>query len=142
MSEMRYTVTETTPRSLAEVVAEMRDELKDFFQTRVQLLISELKEKVQNSKEAALLGGIAAVLGIMSLMLLTLALVGLIAVAFWGSPYAFFFAFLIVGVFYGMLAGMLTLGAVRKFKGVAPKRTIEVLKEDKVWLQTEARSQV
>jgi uncharacterized membrane protein YqjE len=142
MSEMRYSVTETSPRSLAEVIAEMRDELKDFFQTRVQLLVSELKEKVQNSKQAAILGALAAVLGVMSLLLLTLALVGLIAVAFWGSPYAFFFAFLIVGVFYGMLAGMLALGAMRKFKGVAPQKTIEVLKEDKVWLQSEARSQV
>jgi uncharacterized membrane protein YqjE len=142
MSEMRYTVTETSPRSLAEVVAEMRDELKDFIQTRVALLVSELKENVQKSKQAALFGAIAAVLGVMSLLLLTLALVGVIAVAFWGSPYAFFFAFLIVGVAYGMFAGMLAIAASRKFKGVAPQKTIEVLKEDKVWLQSEARSQV
>lgn len=142
MSEMRYTVTETTPRNLAEVLAEMRDELKDFFRTRVQLLLSELKEKAQNSKKAAITGAIAAVLGIMALLLLTLALVGLVAVAFWGSPYAFFFAFLIVGAAYGMLAGMLAIAATRQFKGVAPQKTIEVLKADKVWLQSEARSQL
>ena|SRR5438270_11454379 len=140
MSETRYTVHEETHRSLAEVVAETRDEIKDFLQTRMQLLISELKEKAKNSKKAAILGGIAAVLGGMAFLLLTLAIVGLIAVAFWGSPYAFFFAFLIVGVFYAILAAMLAIGAARQVKSLAPQKTIEVLKEDKVWLQSEARS--
>lgn len=142
MSEVRYTVTETNGRSLAEVLAETRDEIKDFVQTRIQLLISELREKANNSKKAALLGGVAAVLGVTAFLLLTLAAVGLIAVAFWGSPYAFFWGFLIIGLFYGMMAGMLAIGATRQLKGFAPKKTIEVLKEDKIWLQSEARSQV
>jgi uncharacterized membrane protein YqjE len=141
MSEVRYTVSDANGRSLAQVVAEMKDELKDFFQTRIQLLVSELKEKAENSKKAALLGAIGAVLGVMAFLLLTLAAVGLIAVAFWGSPYAFFFAFLIMGVFYAIIAGMLAIGAMRQLKGFAPNKTIEVLKEDKVWLQSEARSQ-
>jgi uncharacterized membrane protein YqjE len=142
MSETRYTANQVNNRTLAEVLAETRDEIKDFIQTRVQLLISELKEKAANSKKAAILGGIAAVLGVMAFLLLTLAVVGLIAVAFWGSPYAFFFAFLIVGVAYAMFAGMLAMGAIRQVKSFAPTKTIEVLKEDKVWLQSEARSQV
>jgi uncharacterized membrane protein YqjE len=142
MSETRYTANQVNNRTLAEVLAETRDEIKDFIQTRVQLLISELKEKAANSKKAAILGGIAAVLGVMAFLLLTLAVVGLIAVAFWGSPYAFFFAFLIVGVAYAMFAGMLAIGAIRQVKSFAPTKTIEVLKEDKVWLQSEARSQV
>jgi uncharacterized membrane protein YqjE len=142
MSETRYTANQVNNRTLAEVLAETRDEIKDFIQTRVQLLISELKEKAANSKKAAILGGIAAVLGVMAFLLLTLAVVGLVAVAFWGSPYAFFFAFLIVGVAYAMFAGMLAIGAIRQVKSFAPTKTIEVLKEDKVWLQSEARSQV
>ncbi len=141
MNDVRYTVHPGNGRTLAEVLAETRDEIKDFIQTRVQLLISELKEKAENSKKAAILGGIGLVLGITAFLLLTLAVVGLVAVAFWGSPYAFFFAFLIVGVFYAIIAGMLAIAAVRQLKGFAPNKTIEVLKEDKVWLQSEARSQ-
>lgn len=141
MNDARYTVHPGNGRTLAEVLAETRDEIKDFIQTRVQLLISELKEKAENSKKAAILGGIGLVLGITAFLLLTLAVVGLVAVAFWGSPYAFFFAFLIVGVFYAIIAGMLAIAAVRQLKGFAPNKTIEVLKEDKVWLQSEARSQ-
>jgi uncharacterized membrane protein YqjE len=142
MSEARYTVTETNGRTLAQVIAETKDEIKDFVQTRVQLLISELKEKANNSKKAAVMGGIAAVLGVTAFLLLTLAAVGLVAVAFWGSPYAFFFAFLIIGVFYAIIAGMLAIAAARQLEGFAPNKTIEVLKEDKIWLQSEARSQV
>ncbi len=142
MSEVRYTVAETNGRRLADVLAETKDEIKDFLQTRIQLLISEVREKAQNSKRAALLGGIAAVLGITAFLLLTLAAVGLIAVAFWGSPYAFFWGFLIIGVFYLIIAAMLAIAANRQLKGFAPNKTIEVLKEDKIWLQSEARSQV
>ncbi len=141
MSEVRYTVTETNNRSLAQVLAETKEEIKDFLQTRIQLLISELREKAQNSKKAALLGGVAALLAITAFLLLTLAAVGLIAVAFWGSPYAFFWGFLIIGVFYAMIAAMLAIAANRQLKGFAPRKTIEVLKEDKIWLQSEARSQ-
>jgi len=142
MSETRYTVNQGNGRTLAEVLAETRDEIKDFIQTRVQLLVSEMKEKAAKSKSAAILGAIAAVLGITAFLLLTLAGVGLIAVAFWGSPYAFFWGFLIVGLFYGLIAGMLAMGAARQLKSFAPQKTIEVLKEDKIWLQSEARSQV
>jgi len=142
MSDVRYDVYQGNSRTLAEVLAETRDEIKDFIQTRIQLLVSELKEKAANSKKAAMLGGIAAVLGMTAFLLLTLAAVGLIAVAFWGSPYAFFFGFLIMGVFYAVIGGMLAIGAIRQMRGIAPNKTIEVLKEDKIWLQSEVRSQV
>jgi uncharacterized membrane protein YqjE len=140
INETRYT--ETEGRSLGEVVAEIKDELKEFLQTRVQMLISELREAAKNSKSAAILGGAAALLLGTAWLLLNLALVGLVAVAFWGSPYAWFFAFFIVGIFWATLGGMLGMAAVHKLQSVAPKKTIEVLKQDKVWLQQEVRSQV
>lgn len=140
MNEPRYA--ERQERSLGEVVVEIKEELKEFLQTRVQILIAELREAVKNSKSGTILGGTAALLLGTAWLLLNLALVGLIAVAFWGSPYAWFYAFLIVGMFWAILGGMLGLAAARKFQGLAPKKTIEVLKQDKVWLQQEARSQV
>jgi uncharacterized membrane protein YqjE len=140
MNETRYS--ERNGRRLGEVVAEIKDELKEFLQTRVQMLIAELREAAKNSKSAMIFGGAAALLLGTAWLLLNLALVGLVAVAFWGSPYAWFFAFLIVGMFWAILGGMLGLAAIRKLQGLAPKKTIEVLKQDKVWLQQEARSQV
>jgi uncharacterized membrane protein YqjE len=141
MSETRYTGT-PNGRSLGEVIAEIKDELKDFMQTRVQMLVNEMREKIQNSKKAAILVVAGLVLLATAYLLLNLALVGLIAVAFWGSPYAWFLSFLIVGVVWLIIGGMLALMAAKQFKGLAPEKTINVLKEDKVWLQQEARSQV
>ena len=140
MSETRY-VGAPNGRTLGEVVAEVKEEIKDFMQTRLQMFVNEMREKMQNSKKAAIWGAAGVVLLGTAYLLLNLALVGLVAVAFWGSPYAWFLAFLIVGGFWLIGGGMLAMLAVRQFQGVTPTKTIEVLKEDKVWLQQEARNQ-
>lgn len=139
MNETRYA--EPNGRTLADVVAEIKDELKQFVQTRVQMFSSEMKEKLNRSKSAAIYGGVALVLLATAYLLLTLALVGLVAVAFWGSPYAWFLGFLIVGVGWAILGGTFALVAKRSFRGFTPERTIQVLKQDKVWLQREAAKQ-
>lgn len=140
MNETRYA--EPNGRRLADVIAEIKDELKEFLQTRVQMFSAEMKEKLDRSKSAAIYGGLALVLLATAYLLLTLALVGLVAVVFWGSPYAWFLGFLIVGMAWAILGGMLALIAKRSFRGFTPERTIKVLKQDKVWLQKEAANQL
>lgn len=131
-------------RTLAGVVAELKDELKEFISTRIQMLQSELREKAKTLKVAAPLGIVALVLLGTAYLLFTLMIVSLIVVAFEGSPYQWFLAFLITGVLWSIGGGMCALFAWREFKdqGLAPKKTIKVLKEDQIWLQTEARTQV
>ncbi len=126
--------------SLATVIAEIKNEIKDFVQTRVQMFKSELQEKTSAWKSGAMLATGAVVLLGTAYLLLTLALVGLLAVAFWGSVYHWFFGFLIVGLAWALIGGMLGYFALREFRaqGLAPKKTLEVLKEDKVWLESEA----
>lgn len=135
---------EINGRTLAGVVAEIKDELKEFLSTRIQMLKSELRDKISSLKVAAPLGITALVLLGTAYLLFTLMLVALIAVAFEGSPYQWFLSFLIVGVLWSIVGGMCALFAWREFKqqGLAPKKTIKVLKEDQVWLQTEARTQL
>jgi uncharacterized membrane protein YqjE len=139
----RNSYAESQGPTLAGVVAEIKDETKEFVQTRVQMFKAELREKVATWKSGALLAGVGVLLLGTAYLLLTLALVGLVAVAFWGSPYAWFLAFLIVGAFWGIIGGILAFLAVREFRrqGIAPKKTLEVLREDKMWLQSEAGSQ-
>jgi hypothetical protein len=81
-------------------------------------------------------------LGAVGFLVLTLALAALVAAAFWGSAYAWFFGFLIIGLLWTVLAAMLGIAAVRQFRDLAPKRIIQVLKEDKIWLQHETRNQI
>jgi uncharacterized membrane protein YqjE len=140
MPDTRYV--ETNGRSFAEVIGEIKEEVKEFLQTRVSMFVAEMREKIDNSKNGAIYAGIALVLGWAGFLMLSVALAALVAVAFWGSPYAWFFGFLIIGLLWTIMAAMLAIAAVRQFRDLAPKRTIQVLKEDKIWLQHEARNQI
>jgi uncharacterized membrane protein YqjE len=140
MPDTRYV--DINERSLAEVIGEIKEEVKDFVQTRVSMFVAEMREKLNNSMNGAIYAGIALVLGFVGLLMLSVALAALVAVAFWGSPYAWFFGFLIIGLLWTILAAMLAIAAVRQLRDLAPKRTIQVLKEDKIWLQHEARTQI
>jgi hypothetical protein len=131
-------------RSLASVVAELKDELKDFGQTRVEMLRAELREKVRAWKLA--LPGVICGLVLLSTawLVMTAALIAIIAAAFYPSRFAYFFAFVIVGVVYALAGAICAAFAIRSMKeqGITPGRTMKVLKEDAAWLRTEARSQV
>ena len=140
MHDIRYV--EHNGRTLADLIGEIKEEVKEFFETRVSMFIAEMREKIDNSKNGAILAAIALVLGAVGFLMLSVALAALVAVAFWGSPYAWFFGFLIIGLLWTIFAAMLAFGAVRQFRDFAPKRTIQVLKEDKIWLQHEARNQI
>jgi protein-S-isoprenylcysteine O-methyltransferase Ste14 len=129
-------------RTVAGVVSELKYELKDFVLTRVDMARSELRDKVKSWKMAAPMVGIAVVLVATAWLVLTASLVSLLATAFYPSRFAYFFATLIVGLVYLFGGSMCGLIAWRTFReqGVMPQRTLQVLKEDKIWLGKEARS--
>jgi uncharacterized membrane protein YqjE len=131
-------------RSLASLVAEIRDEIKEVVTTRVELFKSELRASLASLKAALPLALIAAVMLATAYLLLSLALVALIVVAFAGNPYRWFFALLIVGGIWLVIGGIAALFAVRRFQehGFFPKKTAEVLRADKAWLQNELRGSV
>ncbi|MFB3917944.1 MAG: phage holin family protein [Terriglobales bacterium] len=131
-------------RTLAGVVAELRDQLKEFVATRISMLRSELKDKASAWKIALPLIVVALVLFGTAWLVLTGALIAIIAAAFAPSPFAPFFALIIVGVAYALLGVICASFGIREFResGVIPHRTLRVLKEDQIWLQTEARTQI
>jgi len=127
-------------RNLTNIVAELREEVKSFIDTRVRIMRAELHETIAALKLGVPLGLISLVLFGIASLLLTAAAVVLVASAFAGNPYASFFALIIVGVVWTILGAIAAVFAINQFKGKFPKRTVEVLKADKVWLQAEARS--
>lgn len=133
-------------RSVAEVLHGFRDELKDFATTRVQLLRSEMKEKAGALKAGVPAIAIGVVLLVMAFLLFTGLLVAVIALAFAGgsAPWAYAVSFAIVMAIYGATGAALALYGWRKIKesGLKPERTISVLRQDGVWLQSEARTRV
>lgn len=130
-------------RSVAEVLAEFRDELKEFLNTRIQMLRSEMTEKTQAWKMAAPAIAIGLVMLAVSLLLFTGLLVTVIAQAIHNN-WAYPIAFAVVFVLYALIGAATAMYGIRTLKasGVAPERTLRVLKQDQVWLQTEARTQL
>ncbi len=126
-------------KSLATVISEVKEDLKEFLDTRYQMLLAELKQKISVFRIAVPALVIGAMIGLVGFLLLTIALVAAVASAVgWG------WSFLIIGAFYCVTAGVLAFLGYREIRqvGVAPKRTIKVLQQDKAWLTSEARTQL
>lgn len=125
--------------SLPATILEIKQELKEFARTRIDLVSTELREKGNNLKMAAPLLATGALFLATGYLLLTLALVSLIMVAFADSSYRWFLAFLIVAVAWLIFGGMAALMARRVIvrTELIPRKTLEVLRADKRWLQNE-----
>ena len=131
-------------KPIGQLFAETRDELKDFITTRVQMLRAEMSEKAVTVKTAAPMIVIGAVLGVMSVLLLTVALVSIIAAAFMPAPWAWAAAFAIVGVIYAFAGGLFAGYGVRALQAqsMKPERTLRILKRDQEWFRAEAKTRL
>lgn len=105
------------------------------------MLKREMEQRLKTIRHAAPLAGLGLLLVATAYLILTLAVVALFAVIFGDTPFKWFFALLSVGVLWGLFGGVclyftkLRLSRTR----LVPEKTIAVLKEDKTWLQQEAR---
>jgi uncharacterized membrane protein YqjE len=124
------------------LLSETKEELKSFVTTRVEILKAEINEKISTWKSVIplLLGALALVLA--GWMALTFALIAFLHTLFLPSAYSWLWGALIVGAVYIVLAitiGWFAYGEISE-TGIAPTRTLDVLKQDQVWLQNEART--
>ena len=105
-----------TGRTLADIIGDIRDEAKEFLQTRVQLLRSELEDSAAAVKRSLPLIMIAMPMLWTAYLLFTLALVSLLAIAFRDNPYRWVFAFGIVAITWGIIGFALAVSAQNKFR--------------------------
>ncbi len=128
-------------RSVAEVLQDFKREIHRAAITRGQLFLEEMKQKMAAIKASIPMIVIGALFLLTAWFLFTGALVSVIAAALAGNPWAYAIAFACVMVLYGVVGGILALmgvGALRK-NSLVPEKTISVLKDDGILLQTEAR---
>jgi hypothetical protein len=124
-------------RTLQSTLQEIKNELKDFVQTRLDILKNEMHQKVSAYKAALPMAIVAALLLATTWFLMTGAIVAAIALAL-GWPAAF----AIVGgayLIFGMLVGWLAYKEVTA-QSMKPERTLQVLKQDQIWIEQEAKS--
>ena len=129
-------------KSLGALLSETKEELKEFFETRIQILIAEIREKVTTWKYAIPLLLVAIAILLTAWATFTFALLALFHSFFVPSYYAWLWSALIVTAVYALIGGGVGWFAYGEIMavGVAPKRTLQVLKQDQVWIQNEART--
>lgn len=135
---------ENHDRTLASVIAEIKEELKEFAGTRFTMLKTEISENAKRLKIAVPLAAVAAIFLLTTYLLITAALVSLVAALIAHSDFHWVFAFIIMAVLWGILGGTCAYLAKRELelRRILPGKTIGVLKGDKVWLEKEARNQI
>jgi len=129
-------------RTIAAILADTKDELKQFIETRIALLRTELGEKVTKIKRAAPLAAVAVLMLGTAYLLFTLALVGLVLALLPANSFRWCLAFLAVAVLWSILGFIAVTLAKRRLALIElmPKRTIGVLKSDGVWIQSEVKN--
>ena len=127
-------------KSIADVLHDFKDEFGTFVATRLQMLQEEIRQTTTAWKAALPMIVVGALLLVTAWLALTGAIVSGIAILLAGNPWAYPIAFGIVVVAYGIIGAILAMTGVKAFSkhSLKPEKTIRVLQQDKVFLQTEA----
>src|SRR5215469_15336241 len=127
-------------RSIGQVVSELKTDARDFITTRLQMLTQEMNDKVKVWKVAIPMLVVAGLIAGIALLTITFAFVAFLAGVFQPSAYAWCYGALIVTGFYLIAAfGLFSVGKRELTKtGIAPIRTMRILKQDQIWIQKEA----
>jgi|NGEPerStandDraft_6_1074524.scaffolds.fasta_scaffold27441_4 hypothetical protein len=128
-----------TGKTITDVLNDFKNEFATFVATRVQMLQEELKQKSTNFKAALP----SLVIGVLFLLTAWFALTGgiiaAVAIALAGNPWAVPIAFGAVAVLYGIIGLILAMMGKKALSkaSLKPEKTLRVLQDDKVFLQTE-----
>lgn len=127
-------------RPLREVVTEIKEEVRDFAATRIEMLKVEMNEKLARLKASLPMLAAAAVFALGAFGALTYALIATAATLI-GGDWAWAIGGAIVFGLYALLGGVLGWMGYKEIstEGLAPQRTLRVLRQDHQWLQNEAR---
>ncbi|MFO0591500.1 MAG: phage holin family protein [Polyangiaceae bacterium] len=123
-------------RTVAELVGQLVDQTGTLMRQEIQLATTEMTKKASFAARQAVYLAVGLLLGVVSLLALLGALVfGLATViALWKSA-------LVVGLVaaaLGILVGWKGIASLRDLS-IVPKQTLLSLKEDKQWIQQQAR---
>lgn len=118
-------------KSVGDLVAELTEDFGSLVQSHVELAKEEILAEVKEAARGALLLGGSALVGGIALLIVSFA-------AAWGLAElidSVWLGFLLVGLVWAVIAGVLFMNGRRTIGDVQPpKETIETLEEDKRWL--------
>lgn len=128
-------------KSLAATLADIKEELKTFIQTRAEIFKTETAEKMRVWKRSLGLLALAAVFLLTFWSTLVFALVALLHSLLISGDYEWFWGGLIVSGVFLLLAGLTGQAGYKQLKSCrpAPSRTLRVLGQDRAWIKEEGR---
>jgi uncharacterized membrane protein YqjE len=123
--------------ALGDLFRQLAQDSATLVRQEMTLAKAELKSNVKSvARDAAMVavGGILALVGVVVLIAFLVVAVGDALDNYWLGA-------LVVGVLFLLVGGLLAMSSLKKLKHeeVAPTRTLETLKEDKQWLQSEIK---
>ena len=124
-------------RTLGEMFADLSRETRTLVQQELQLVKTELTEKASKmGKGAAFIvgGGLIAYAGLLAIVAALLLILMAIGLPPWAS--ALLGGVLVAGIGYLLIRSGL---AALKAQELAPRKTIDTLKEDAQWLKAQAK---
>jgi uncharacterized membrane protein YqjE len=129
-------------KPIASSLAELREDLKSFFQTRFELLRAEISEKTRAWKGPAVLIAVAALMLVSCWFAFVFSLVAVLHAWIAGTNFSWFWAGLIVTLFLLLAGGAIGAAAYAGIRsaGLKPTRTLRVLKQDREWVQRQTRA--
>jgi uncharacterized membrane protein YqjE len=127
----------STDPALGDLFRQLAQDSATLVRQEMTLAKAELKSNVKSvARDAAMVavGGILALVGVVVLIAFLVVAVGDALDNYWLGA-------LVVGVLFLLVGGLLAMSSLKKLKHeeVAPARTLETLKEDKQWLQSEIK---
>lgn len=120
-------------RSIGDILSDIVDRVQQIVRAEVRLARAEIREELGRAKLAAIFMAIAGLAAVMAIGLALLAAVLALATIWptWAAALA-------VAAAIGLLAALLWMAGVRRFRSVhlPPQKTVESVKENIQWAKT------
>jgi uncharacterized membrane protein YqjE len=123
--------------ALGDLFRQLAQDSATLVRQEMTLAKAELKSNVKSVARDAVMVGVGGILALIG----TLVLLAAVVVAVGDALDNYWLGALIVAALFLIVGGLLAMSNLKKLKHeeVAPTRTLETLKEDKQWLQSEIK---
>lgn len=127
----------TAEPALGDLFRQLAQDSATLVRQEMALAKAELRENVKSvARDTAKIavGAVLAAVGALVMVAFLVLLLGDVVGKYWAGA-------LIVGVLFVAIGGFLAMGAMKRLKKdtLAPEQTLQTLKEDKQWLQSETK---
>lgn len=133
MSDDRYPI-EHPEKSLGDLVGDLTSEFSTLVSTHIDLAKAEIKQDAREAGRAGAMFGGAGVAALLALVMVSTAAAWALA-----ETMAAGWAFLIVGVIWGLVAAVLAMSGKKKVDEMnpGPHETMQEIKEDRQWIKNQ-----